>query len=842
LALPACEAHRVTPIELVVDQRLWSRIPAGLKARPQWVLAGADKVPLTLDDFGKLRATSATRPSEWMSFDAAALAAWERAAAVTTHVTKEGVTVRKTGYDLGFVLHEADPYSCIDLDVKDSVTHPTKPELWTTPDDFQRFVSIINTFTSYTEKSRSGKGIHVWVQGNIGRGFKRDGVEVYSQERYIICTGDVYVDQPICERENILANMIARMRPVESDLALEELEPQWDDWYVFQVAALAANHDKFWALWEGRWSDLGYPSQSEADLALMSMFTFYSDSNEQCRRLFRQSKLGQREKTTKNNYHVNKLLKLIRERQARESGVELSAIMKAADNVASLRAAVEAAQGGVAAASDSREVVQLSQPGQGDPVQPPPPPASAVAQLHPVPEQVRAEGESGVPWPPGFVGSLAQFIYENSWRPIKEVSIVAALGMLAGLAGKAWHIPQSGLNLYIVLVARSAIGKEAMHTGISTLVSHCQARCRWFGNFVDFTEYVSGPALVKACLTNNSFVNVSGEWGKRLRRMAADDGRDGPMNSLRTQMTNLYQKSGPQSIAGGLSYSAAENNVASVQGVAYSMIGESTPGNFYEALTESMMEDGFLSRFLIVGYDGDRPDRNPAMLEVPDDALVQALVDIATQAHAQINKQSSQPLGRTEEAAAIMAEFDAEAHTRITATDDESRRQMWNRASLKALRVAALLAVGDHYLAPSITADHMRWAIDLIRRDIAMMQKRLEGGDVGSGDRARERKLVTIIREYIQAARIPKSYRVPEKMHKDGLVPRSYLQTRTQQVASFYNHKLGANRALEDAITSCVANGWLMECKGTAVVDGYGHHGKTYRILDLPDYTQGDKT
>jgi hypothetical protein len=818
----------------------WMRIPLELRARPQWVLAGADKVPLTLDN-GKLRATSATRPSDWMPFDVAAQAAWERREVATTHTTKEGVTVTCVGYDLGFVLHEADPFTCIDLDVKDAETHPTKPELWTTHDDFSRFVSIIETFGSYTERSRSGKGIHVWIRGNIGRGRKRDGVEVYSQERYIICTGDVYVDQPIQEREQILTNMVARMRPAAEEIVLEELEPEHDDWYIFSIAAQAANADKFWALWKGQWSELGYPSQSEADLALMSMFTFYSDSNAQCRRLFRESALGKREKTTKNDYHVNKLLKLIRERQACEAMVDLSGIMRHADTVAALRAAVEEAQGGVAPTSDSREVVQLSQPGQGDPVQPPPPPASAVAQLAPVPEQVRAEGESGIPWPPGFVGALSKFIYENSWRPIKEVSIVSALGLMAGLAGKAWHIPQSGLNLYIILVARSAIGKEAMHTGISTLVSHCQAKCRWFGNFVDFNEYVSGPALVKACLANPSFVNVSGEWGRRLKRMANDE-KEGPHMTLRTQMTNLYQKSGPQSIAGGLGYSSQDANIASVAGVAYSMIGESTPGTFYEALTESMMEDGFLSRFLVVGYDGDRPPGNKRLLDVPDEALVQALVAIAEQAHSQNNLGTSQPVGRTEEAAAVMQAFGEECDFQITKTDDESRRQMWNRAELKALRIAALLAVGDHYVTPCINKEHIEWAIELVRQDIAMMSKRLEGGDVGSGDKARERKLIHVLRTYITAGSIPKSYKVPPQMHKDGLIPRAYIQVRTQSVSAFYNHKLGANRALEDTIQACINNGWLMEVKHDKVVEGYNHHGKTYRILDLPDYVaQGDK-
>ncbi|QFR59655.1 hypothetical protein P6F33_gp54 [Pseudomonas phage Quinobequin-P09] len=43
------------------------------------------------------------------------------------------------GFDIGFVLHESDPYSCIDLDVKDAQNCPDKPELWTTPEQYDLF-------------------------------------------------------------------------------------------------------------------------------------------------------------------------------------------------------------------------------------------------------------------------------------------------------------------------------------------------------------------------------------------------------------------------------------------------------------------------------------------------------------------------------------------------------------------------------------------------------------------------------------------------------------------------------------------------------------------------------
>lgn len=275
------------------QQHPYDRLPAELRALPQWCVTpgtATDKAPRRADG----QRASSTDPTTWMDF------------ATATRLATEW------GGLIGFMLSANDPFACIDLDVKDD----------TTPEDMERFNSILTTSDSYSELSRSGRGMHIWVRGNIGPGCKRDGVEVYSQERFIICTGNVWMDRPIADRQEMLANMVTRMRP--ADYTAEPLPDQpekEDDTAIIERAKRAANSEKFLALANGQWEGR-YRSQSEADMALMSIIAFYSPNDEQCRRIFRRSELGKREKATKDDRYLNLTLEPIRRRQAAERARE----------------------------------------------------------------------------------------------------------------------------------------------------------------------------------------------------------------------------------------------------------------------------------------------------------------------------------------------------------------------------------------------------------------------------------------------------------------------------------------------------------------------------------------
>lgn len=443
-------------------------------------------------------------------------------------------------------------------------------------------------------------------------------------------------------------------------------------------------------------------------------------------------------------------------------------------------------------------------------------------------------------WPPGVTGALAQAIYHNSARPVQTVAIATALAILAGVCGRGWiTYTNAGLNLYLAVVARSGIGKEAIGDAIPTLVRDAvKAGERGASSFFTFLSMASGPGLFKAiadapyaCL-----LHVDGEFGHNVQFMATD--KTGPHATLRQQMTRMYSKSAPNSMAGGIQRAKADDSIEIEGSASYSIIGDTTPSTFYEALNGKMMADGFLSRFVVIEYHGQRPPLNESRQPFHPDA-VGWFCNIVGQA-VQRFARDPQLVPPDADALQRLRDFDRLCDQNLNATENEARRQMWNRAHLNALKVATLLAVADSYgtTEPVVTAAHADWAIALIMRNIANMQTRLDGGDVGEGDGARERKLAAVLRHYMLHP-LAASYKIPEAMRQASIVPVSYLLNRTAQHAAFYTHKLGSNWALRDALRSMVEAGYLMEVKKDATIEFYSYHGQAYRVLRLPNYDEG---
>jgi len=256
-------------------------IPAELRALPHWVVSAPDGRPINPRTG---RNAKSNDPRTWATFAEAA----------------EACEARGPGYLPAFALTADDPYCAVDLDDK-----PDKPASHETR---ALFDTVVDGLDSYTEQSRSGRGIHIIVRAELAAPLKTAHVEVFDRAHFITLTGEVIGKRkPIREQSDRVARIASELRlnKPPAAQALVTSEPEQLDADVLRVAALSP---KFDALHAGDWD--GYASQSEADLAYIGMLWNASGNAEQVERLWRASPLAQRPKGQREDYLAGMLAKV----------------------------------------------------------------------------------------------------------------------------------------------------------------------------------------------------------------------------------------------------------------------------------------------------------------------------------------------------------------------------------------------------------------------------------------------------------------------------------------------------------------------------------------------------
>lgn len=739
-------------------------IPPELRALPQWVCAGSDKIPVN-PRTGQ-RADPAN-PATGGTFAEAVQAGMK-------HV--------------GFILGASDPFAVIDLDNPfERNVRGVKSEIKEGDEDFpealdtaKRHSKIYEAFQTYAELSQSGKGVHLVMKGAIPAGVRRDKVEIYASQRYIIFTGNVLRNAPVVDCQPLLSNLFNQIgRLVDETGELIEEEPILEDAEVWAMATRAINAEKFISLCNGEWQGLGYPSQSEADYALLSMLAFYTRSNEQARRMFRQTHLANRAKATRNDVYLNRSLRRIRAREA--PLVDISGLALVQPDLPGL-------------AEELPDPLALHVPQAVAP---------ATTDLAALPIQAgNPFGE--YTFPPGLVGEVAEYIFASAIRPVKEIALAASLALCAGIAARSYNVSGTGLNQYIIILAKTGRGKEGAATGIDNLVAALRQTIPMADNFIGPAAFASGQALVKVLDSRPCFVSVLGEFGLTLQQIC-DPQAPGPLVMLRRVLLDIYAKSGFNKVLRSSVYSDSDKNTRIVQAPNVTLLGESTPDTFFNGLDTSHIAEGLIPRFSIIEYKGNRPPPNPNAFQPPADDLVARLGQFVTVAVTTQQNHTVCPVRLEPEAKRELDGLNDEADRRINATGSEVEAELWNRAHLKGLKIAALIAAGCNPHAPTITGELAKWATGFVRREIGGIMERFASGEVGNGEAKQEAELRRLFRHFqALSPEQRKAYRCPEGLLDRQVVPFQFFNVYSRRLACFKNDRRGAGRSLSETLATMV--------------------------------------
>ena len=160
-------------------------IPIEIQNLNQWVCTKGDsKIPRNAKNPFP---ASSTDPTTWSSFD-----------------TSINALANGTYDYIGFVFNDN---GIVGIDIDDGYDK----------DGFlsEIAIDIIGKCKSYTEKSKSGRGFHILIKGDLPFKGKNNlkGVEIYKSARYFIMTGDTLLYRNIVESQEVIDYIVEKYFP-----------------------------------------------------------------------------------------------------------------------------------------------------------------------------------------------------------------------------------------------------------------------------------------------------------------------------------------------------------------------------------------------------------------------------------------------------------------------------------------------------------------------------------------------------------------------------------------------------------------------------------------------------
>lgn len=372
--------------------------------------------------------------------------------------------------------------------------------------------------------------------------------------------------------------------------------------------------------------------------------------------------------------------------------------------------------------------------------------------------------------PPGFVGELTDWINSQCLYPRENLAVAAALSAVSALAGMRFVDELDGMsaNLIAFCVAGSGTGKEAVAQAYLEIMRTAGIQGAVHGGFKSEQElyrnlvrhqaafycidelglvlrkldnaskrggasYLEGiiGAVMSAYSKSNGFLPVTGDLKEEIRESLIKD-----LSRAEKRLDELPADSSQDMKRGRLEHDVERLRIAlgkiddGLDSPYLTVLGYTTPVTFNDLMTFEQATNGFMARAMIFTDLETNPKRKAkfAKRRMPD-SLVNAIRNLWAPGHFDMARSTVERVGylgektgvpTTADAAeamdAVYIKFHAMAEEHKATTGLEA---IPRRGYELASKVSLLLAMPGGVR----TAEHVRWAYALAKRDVDMKIK-----------------------------------------------------------------------------------------------------------------------
>lgn len=353
-------------------------------------------------------------------------------------------------------------------------------------------------------------------------------------------------------------------------------------------------------------------------------------------------------------------------------------------------------------------------------------PAPPVAPVM-LPPQTSFEPAPAIPAfianPPGALGDIARWITATAPKQQPELSVAAAIALGSVIMGRTYRSQYGNFtSLYMVMVAKSTEGKEHPQGCVEKILTSSG-----FEKLIGGSGYTSAGGVYSALLKSPVHISTVDELGKLLKmsRAAGQAHSEAAIDKLIESFGRLDGVMRPPTYSTmTLSKSQASGAERIVHNPAITLLGATTPGTFYAALTNDLVQDGFLGRCIVVESKQprqltrfvDRTDPPPRIVEWCQSVHVTGAVE-GNLAGVSMAEMPARTVGLDfdESCMPLMQALESELNDEKEASEGEGLDVILGRTMEKAMRLAMIVAKATDPHTKLVKPAHLEWAIQYVR-------------------------------------------------------------------------------------------------------------------------------
>ena len=317
---------------------------------------------------------------------------------------------------------------------------------------------------------------------------------------------------------------------------------------------------------------------------------------------------------------------------------------------------------------------------------------------------------------PSLVGRVVRWINSTSQQPQPTFALMNTLCMFGTMFGRRYAMAHlnTRCNLFSIAVAKPGAGKDHSRQRIKELMAAAGLHQLICGD-----RFSSGVAILRTLYEFPSRISHLDEMGLYLQSLTAKNAASHQRDIIKTLLEVYSSSSG---MYHGQEYADSTNRVRlDINQPNFNFFGTTTPRTLIPALNFDMVDNGTLSRILLVPPFEDYPDTQIPQMSPPPEDIVKDMMDSYNVVPAGVGNLANMPSLPSSPVVPMVVHWEEAAFEEYKLVREWQVKQsrgddaLWVRYGEITVKLAMIEAIARDPISPTVTFEVFKMATDLAR-------------------------------------------------------------------------------------------------------------------------------